>query len=50
LFLAGKWIEVENIILSEIFQVPEAKARYLLSYVEYRPIQIQAILMKNRSC
>jgi hypothetical protein len=37
LFFAGKWMELENIILSEISQVQKAKTACFLSYVEYRP-------------
>jgi hypothetical protein len=37
LSFAGKWIKLENIILSEISQVQKAKATCFLSYLEYRP-------------
>jgi hypothetical protein len=35
--LAGKWMELENINLSEVSQVQKAKAICFLSYVECRP-------------
>jgi hypothetical protein len=35
LSFAGKWMELESIILSEVSQVQKAKS--FLSYVEYRP-------------
>jgi hypothetical protein len=37
---AGKWMELENIILREVWQVQKAKGTCFLSCVEYRPIQI----------
>jgi hypothetical protein len=36
LSLAGKWIELDNIILREISQVQKSKSTCFLSYVEYR--------------
>jgi hypothetical protein len=33
---ASKWIELENIILSEVSQAQKAKASCFLSYVAYR--------------
>jgi hypothetical protein len=42
LSFAGKWMELENIILSEVSQ--------LLSYVEYRPNTNTSNVMKNRLC
>jgi hypothetical protein len=44
LLFAGKWMELENIILSEISQIKKAKAKCFLSYVEYRPNTNTAIL------
>jgi hypothetical protein len=35
ILFAGKWVELENINLSEISQVPKAKATYFSSYVKY---------------
>jgi hypothetical protein len=32
-----KWMELENIILSEVSQDQKAKVTCFLSYVEYRP-------------
>jgi hypothetical protein len=34
---AGKWMELENIILSEVSQIGKPKAACFLSYVDYRP-------------
>jgi hypothetical protein len=47
LSFAGKWMELENIILSEVSQVQKAKDHVFLSYVEYRPNSSN--IMKNRS-
>jgi hypothetical protein len=44
LSLAGKWMEVENIILSEVSQTQKAKSHSYLSYVEYRPNTNAAML------
>jgi hypothetical protein len=44
LLFVGKWIELENIILSEVSQVQKAKSLCFLSYVEYRPNTNIAIL------
>jgi hypothetical protein len=44
ILFAGKWMEVENIILSELSQIQKAKGTCFLFYVEYGPIQIQTIL------
>jgi hypothetical protein len=44
LLFTGKWIELENIILSEVSQVQKAKSQCFLSYVEYRPNTNAAIL------
>jgi hypothetical protein len=46
LSIAGKWMELENIILSEVrFWRP--KATYSLSYVEHRPNTKTVILWKT---
>jgi hypothetical protein len=38
LSFAGKWMELENITLSEVSQAQKAKScMFSLSYVEYRP-------------
>jgi hypothetical protein len=34
---AGKWIELENIILSKVSEAQRPKAECSLSYVDYRP-------------
>jgi hypothetical protein len=45
LSFAGKWMKLENIILSEVSQVQRAKSHmFSLSYVEYRPNTNAAIL------
>jgi hypothetical protein len=44
LSFAGKYMELENIILSEVSQVQKAKKSCFLSYVEYRPNTNTAIL------
>jgi hypothetical protein len=36
LSLTGKWVEVENIILSDVSQFRRPKAACFLSYVKYR--------------
>jgi hypothetical protein len=46
----GKWMELENIILSEVASFRKPKAAYFLSYVEYRPNTNTSNIMKNRSC
>jgi hypothetical protein len=46
---AGKWMELKNIILSEVSQVQKAK-NCMFSYVEYRPNTNTSNIMKNRSC
>jgi hypothetical protein len=46
LLFAGKWMELKNIILSEVSQVQKAKS--LLSYVKYRPNTNTAILRKKQ--
>jgi hypothetical protein len=49
LSFAGKWIELETIILSEVSQVQKAKSHiFSLSYVEYRPNTNTSNIMKNR--
>jgi hypothetical protein len=37
LSFAGKWMELKNIILSEVSQAQKVKSHGFLSYVEYRP-------------
>jgi hypothetical protein len=37
LLFVGKWIELKNIILSEVSQVQKVKGHSFLSYMEYRP-------------
>jgi hypothetical protein len=37
LLFVGKWMILENIILSEVSQVQKAKSSYLPLYVEHRP-------------
>jgi hypothetical protein len=44
LSFAGKWMEMEDITLSEVSQVQKAKAACSLSYVEFRPNTNTAIL------
>jgi hypothetical protein len=45
LSFVGKWMELENITLSEISQVWKAKTlQCFLSYVEYRPNTNTAVL------
>jgi hypothetical protein len=41
---AGKWMELENIIVSEVTRFRRPKAACFLSYVEYRPNTNTAIL------
>jgi hypothetical protein len=41
---AGKWMELENIILSEVNGSEGQKAACFLSYVEYKPNTNTAIL------
>jgi hypothetical protein len=40
----GKWMELENIILSEVSQTQKAKTACSLSSAEYRPNTNAAIL------
>jgi hypothetical protein len=35
--MAGKWMELKIIILSEVSQVQKSKSNMFLSHVEYRP-------------
>jgi hypothetical protein len=44
LSFAGKWMELENIILSEVSQAQRPKSTCSLLYVGYRPITNAAIL------
>jgi hypothetical protein len=45
---AGKWIELENIILSEDSMFRRPKGACFLSYVEYTPNTNTTILCKTR--
>jgi hypothetical protein len=45
----GKWMELENIILSELAKFRKLKATYFLSYAEHRPNTNASNIMKNRS-
>jgi hypothetical protein len=47
LSFAGKWMELENIILSEVSQVQKAKGCMFFSHVEYRPNKNTSDIMKN---
>jgi hypothetical protein len=49
LSFAGKWMELENIILSEVNQVQKPRATFSLSYMEYSPNKNTSNIMKNRS-
>jgi hypothetical protein len=49
LSFAGKWKELEDIILNEVSQVQKAKAACLLSYVEYRLNANTSNIRKNFS-
>jgi hypothetical protein len=44
LSFSGKWMELENITLSEVSQVQKAKSHMFSSYVEYRHNANAAIL------
>jgi hypothetical protein len=44
LSFTDKWMELKNIILSEVSQAQKAKAACSLSYVEYRPNTNVAVL------
>jgi hypothetical protein len=44
LIFVGKWMKLENIILSEVSQIQKAKAIFFFSYVNIDLIQIQATL------
>jgi hypothetical protein len=48
LAFAGKWMELENIILSEVIQVQKAKG-HIFSLMEYRPNTNINNVLKNRS-
>jgi hypothetical protein len=50
LSFAGQWMELENIILSEVSQVQKAKVPCFLSYVDYRPNINTSSTMRNKSC
>jgi hypothetical protein len=44
LSFAGKWMELENIILCDVSQVQKPKSLMFFSYVEYKPNTNTAIL------
>jgi hypothetical protein len=44
LSFAGKWMELENIVLSEVSQAQKAK-NHMFSYVDYRPKTNAVILL-----
>jgi hypothetical protein len=48
LSFAGKWMELENIILREV-RFRKSKATCFVSYVEYRTTANINNIMKNRS-
>jgi hypothetical protein len=41
----GKWLELENMILSEVSQAQKAKISCSPSYVDYRPKTNEVILL-----
>jgi hypothetical protein len=45
LSFAGKWMELENIILSKVSQAKKAKTACSLSYADYRPKTNAVILL-----
>jgi hypothetical protein len=47
LSFAGKWVELENIILNEVSQIQKAKSTCFLSYVDTDLIQIQQYYEKQ---
>jgi hypothetical protein len=48
LLFAGKWMELEDIILSEVSQVQKAKScMVFFSYIEYRPTTNTEILLNT---
>jgi hypothetical protein len=50
-FAGQKWMELDNIILSEVSPLQKAKGYiFPLIYVEYRPNTNTCNSMKNRSC
>jgi hypothetical protein len=49
LSFAGKWMEVENIILSEVSQLQKVKGHMFLSYVQYIPNTGTNNIVKNKS-
>jgi hypothetical protein len=36
MWFQGKWMKLEDMMLSEVSQIKKDKASYFLSYVEYR--------------
>jgi hypothetical protein len=49
LLFAGKWMELENIILSEVNQAQKAKGHMFSHVWNIGPIQIQAMLYIHRN-
>jgi hypothetical protein len=49
LSFAGKWMELENIILSEVRPGSESQRQRFLSYVKHRPNTNTSNITKNRS-
>jgi hypothetical protein len=47
LSFAGKWMELENIILSEVIQLRRSKAACSPYYADYRPKTNTAILLDS---
>jgi hypothetical protein len=45
LSLASKWMELENVILSEVSQAQNTKIRIFSSYADYRPKTNVVILL-----
>jgi hypothetical protein len=50
LSFAGKWMELESIILSEVTQVKNAKIHMFSLILEYGPNTNTSNITKNRSC
>jgi hypothetical protein len=50
LLFAGKWMELENIISSEVSQVQKAKGHmFYFYYIQYSPNTNPSNIVKNRS-
>jgi hypothetical protein len=50
MWFEGKWMELESIILSKVSQVQKVRGHMFSLMWNIDLIQIQASLMKNRSC